>query len=179
MNLSRRLVLGLTTAALAAPALAAGSRVPEVSLPNIDGGAHETRDWAGHPVLLVNTASQCGYTPQYAALQQVHEAYGPRGLIVMATPSDDFLQELNSNEAVKEFCDVNYGLTLPMTDIIRVTGPQAHPLYRWLKTDYNFQPRWNFNKVLIGKDGTVIDTFRSGTKPDDPVLLRLIEEQLA
>lgn len=179
MTITRRATLGVVLAGLAVPGFAAGSRVPDLSLPNIDGGEHRTRDWAGRPVLLVNTASQCGYTPQYAALQALHETYGPRGLIVMATPSDDFRQELNDAAAVKEFCDVNYGLTLPMTDIIKVTGPQAHPLYRWLKTDYNFQPRWNFNKVLIGTDGTVIDTYRSGTKPDDRAILSMIEAQLA
>lgn len=178
MYFTRRSSLGLVLAGLASPGLAAGSKVPDLSLPNIDGGEHLTHDWAGHPVLLVNTASQCGYTPQYAALQSVHETYADRGLIVMATPSDDFRQELDDAAAVKEFCDVNYGLTLPMTDIIRVTGGNAHPLYRWLKTDYNFQPRWNFNKVLIGKDGTVIDTFSSGVKPDDPAILALIEGQL-
>ncbi len=178
MKITRRSAVAFALASLAAPSFAAGSKVPDVALPNIDGGEHLTRDWAGHPVLLVNTASQCGYTPQYSALQKLHETYGPRGLIVMATPSDDFRQELDDAAAVKEFCDVNYGLTLPMTDIIKVTGGDAHPLYRWLRADYNYQPRWNFNKVLIGKDGTVIETYRSGTKPDDRAILALIEGQL-
>lgn len=132
---------------------------------NIDGGSHNTADWAGQPVLVVNTASQCGFTYQYDGLQALYDKYRDQGLVVLAVPSDDFNQELASGEEVKEFCELNFALDLPMTDITRVRGKSAHPFYKDLRADSGFVPRWNFNKVLIGPDGSVAGTWGSGTKP--------------
>lgn len=132
---------------------------------NIDGGQLTLSQWAGQPVLVVNTASRCGYTDQYAGLQTLYDTYRDQGLVVLAVPSDDFRQELSSNEAVKDFCELQYGIDLPMTGITSVKGAGAHPFYRSLKEETGFRPRWNFNKVLIGPDGTVVDTFGSRTKP--------------
>ncbi|MBV2358215.1 glutathione peroxidase [Thalassococcus sp. CAU 1522] len=132
---------------------------------NIDGGTLDMSDWAGRPVLVVNTASQCAFTRQYSELQALYDRYRDRGLVVLAVPSDDFRQELDSAEVVKEFCEVNFGLTLPMTDITPVSGPQAHPFYRFVQETAGFAPRWNFNKVLIGPDGAVVATWGSAAKP--------------
>ncbi|WP_425057112.1 glutathione peroxidase [Rhodovulum bhavnagarense] len=159
-------------AAAAAPA-AEGFRFD-----SIDGGEIALGDYRGHPVLVVNTASECGFTPQYEGLQTLYDRYRDRGLVVLAIPSDDFKQELDDAAAVKEFCDVNFGLTLPMTGITRVKGPQAHPFYRWLETEHGFTPGWNFNKVLLGPEGNVVATYGAFTKPLSAKLARRIEGML-
>lgn len=152
----------LLAATLAGAAAAAPPADPFAS---IDGGTLSMADYAGRPVLVVNTASMCGYTPQYEGLQALYDTYRDKGLVVLAVPSDDFNQELASAGEVKEFCAVNFGLTLPMTDITPVRGQAAHPFYLWVKAETGFEPRWNFNKVLIAGDGTVLGTWGSGTEP--------------
>lgn len=146
---------------------------------SIDGGYIEMSDWSGQPVLVVNTASQCGFTGQYAGLQALYDQYRDRGLVVFAVPSDDFNQELDSAEEVKEFCEINYGLDMPMADITRVKGSEAHPFYAHLRAQSGFTPRWNFNKVLIGPDGAVVGTWGSSTKPQSSEITGAIEELLA
>lgn len=131
----------------------------------IEGGTLSLDDWRGRPVLVVNTASQCGFTPQYDELQTLYDRYRAQGLVVLAVPSDDFNQELASAADVKEFCAVNFNLTLPMTDITHVKGAEAHPFYAWVKSSTGFAPSWNFNKVLIAPDGSVAATFGSSVKP--------------
>lgn len=145
---------------------------------SIDGGELTMEQWHGQPVLVVNTASRCGYTPQYEALQRLHDRYGPRGLVVLAVPSNDFRQELATDREVAEFCEVNFGLTLPMTTITSVKGPQAHPFYAWLRESAGFEPRWNFNKVLIGPDGVVAGTWGANTPPTARQITREIEALL-
>lgn len=147
--------------------------------PSIDGGRIALDDWRGRPVLVANTASLCGYTPQYAELQALWERYRDRGLVVLAVPSDDFRQELGSAAEVKEFCEVNFGLTLPMTDITHVRGARAHPFYRWLAKAHGFRPSWNFNKVLLGPDGELVATWGSRTSPLAPEVTAAIEPLLA
>lgn len=132
---------------------------------SIDGGTLALSDWAGRPVLVANTASMCGFTDQYAGLQRLYDTYRDDGLVVLAVPSDDFQQELDSADEVKEFCEVNYNLTLPMTDITHVKGRAAHPFFAGLREETGWQPRWNFNKVLIGPDGTVLGTWGSAADP--------------
>jgi glutathione peroxidase len=138
---------------------------PDWTFESIYGGSYGSADFAGKVVLLVNTASLCGYTPQYSALQKLQDTYKDRGLVVFAVPSDDFHQETASNGEVKSFCELNYGITLPMSVIAHVTGPQAHPLYLWLKQTTGFEPKWNFNKVLFDRQGKVVGTWRSGVEP--------------
>ncbi|MCR9108656.1 glutathione peroxidase [Marivita sp. XM-24bin2] len=133
--------------------------------PSIDGGEIDLTQWRGQPVLVVNTASRCGYTPQYEGLQTLYDTYRDQGLVVLAVPSNDFRQELASDEAVKDFCEVNFGLDFPMTTITSVRGGTAHPFYKWLETEAGFTPRWNFNKVLIAPDGSVAATFGSNARP--------------
>ncbi len=146
-------------------ATAAWAGMPGFMFSSIDGGTLNTGDWAGRPVLVVNTASQCAFTRQYADLQALYDTYRDRGLVVLAVPSDDFRQELDSAEEVKAFCELTFGLDLPMADITRVTGSSAHPFYRQVATDTGFAPRWNFNKVLIGPDGSVVATWGSSANP--------------
>ena len=125
---------------------------------SIDGGELDLDAWRGRPVLVVNTASLCGFTPQYDGLQALYDRYREAGLVVLAVPSDDFRQELASGAEVKEFCALNFSLTLPMTEITHVKGARAHPFYRWLADSEGFVPSWNFNKVLLAPDGTVAET---------------------
>ena len=145
---------------------------------SIDGGDIALDDWAGQPVLVVNTASRCGFTPQYDGLQELYDTYRDRGLVVLAVPSDDFRQELDSAAEVQAFCEVNFNLTLPMTDITTVTGPDAHPFYRWLADSHGFAPTWNFNKVLIGPDGAFVAGFGSSVRPDARPILSAIRPLL-
>ena len=169
-------IFALAFAVLTAlPALAAQS----FSFASIDGGNLSLDDWKGRPVLVVNTASRCGFTPQYDGLQALHDRYKDAGLVVLAIPSDDFRQELSSAEEVKEFCEVNFNLTLPMTDITHVRGPEAHPFYKWVADTAGFQPGWNFNKVLIAPDGSIAGTFGSTVGPDSTAITGPVEDMLA
>ncbi len=135
------------------------------TFPSIDGGEIDLAQWRGQPVLVVNTASRCGFTPQYDGLQTLYDTYRDQGLVVLAVPSNDFRQELSSNEDVKDFCEVNFGLDFPMTTITQIRGEDAHPFYKWLATEAGFTPSWNFNKVLIAPDGSVAATFGSNARP--------------
>lgn len=170
----RTSALCLFLAAMPGLALAAGG----FTFASIDGGDLAMEDWRGQPVLVVNTASLCGFTPQYDELQELHETYADRGLVVLAVPSNDFSQELSSAEEVKDFCEVNFGLTLPMTDITPVRGAEAHPFYRWLAEEHGFTPRWNFNKVLIGPEGEVLGTWGATVKPGSRQIVDQIEAAL-
>lgn len=145
---------------------------------SIDGGTLALSDWPGQPVLVVNTASQCGFTYQYDGLQALYDTYRDKGLVVLAVPSDDFKQELESAEEIKEFCDVNFGLDLPMADLTEVTGKNAHPFYRAIAAESGFVPRWNFNKVLIDADGNVVGTWGSATKPRSRQIRQAVEALL-
>lgn len=170
-----RLISGLIFSIWASVAAAAPL---DAVFPSIDGGDIRLRDFAGQPVLVVNTASQCGFTYQYDGLQALYDRYKDRGLVVLAVPSDDFNQELGSAEEVKEFCEINFNLTLPMTDVTHVKGSRAHAFYKDVKAQTGFSPGWNFNKVLIGTDGQVVDTWGSVARPDSGAIPRAIEAQL-
>ena len=148
------------------------------TFPSIDGGTLSVESWRGQPVLVVNTASQCGFTYQYEGLQQVYDTYRDRGLVVLAVPSDDFNQELGSAAEVKEFCALNFNLDMPMTDITHVRGDGAHPFYKAVKAESGFVPGWNFNKVLIGPDGAVVASWGSSTQPMSPAITGAIEALL-
>lgn len=164
--------------ALALPVLASADPA-EFSFASIDGGTLALSAFEGQPMLVVNTASRCGFTDQLGGLQRLHERYGPEGLVVLAVPSDDFRQELGSAAEVKEFCETQFGLTLPMTDITPVTGAMAHPFYAWLRETTGFEPAWNFNKVLLSRDGTVLGTFGSATRPLSRRMTGAIEDALS
>ncbi|SEL15458.1 glutathione peroxidase [Roseivivax marinus] len=170
-----RLTLALCLALLTALPATARERF---TFSSIDGGTIDSADWQGHPVLVVNTASRCAFTRQYDALQDLYNRYRDQGLVVLAVPSNDFRQELDSDAAVKDFCAVNFDLDLPMTTITHVTGPEAHPFYRWLDETADFAPSWNFNKVLLAPDGAVIATWGSAARPLSSSIVDAIEAQL-
>ncbi|MGV8950028.1 MAG: glutathione peroxidase, partial [Cypionkella sp.] len=166
MQITRRSTLLAAVASLIAaqsPAIAAES-APAFTFASIDGGSYDTSKWRGKPVLVVNTASMCGYTPQYADLQQLSDSLGDRA-VVLAVPSDDFNQELSSDTEVKEFCALNYDLTLPMTTISHVASGDVLPFYTWVKAQAQFTPGWNFNKVLLDKGGNIVKAWGSNAKP--------------
>ncbi len=174
--MDRRLFLGTAMALLASRPARARQRF---TFPSIDGGQYEMAAWAGRPVLVTNTASLCGFTGQYDGLQRLHEAYAARGLVVLAVPSNDFAQELGSEAEVAEFCEMHFGLTLPMTTIQSVRGPLAHPFYRWMASAHGFVPQWNFNKVLLTGAGQVAGTWGSGPEPMGRRIRGAIEAQLS
>lgn len=136
----------------------------------------------GKALLVVNVASRCGLTPQYAALQKLQQQYGERGLQVLGFPSNQFLQEFGSNEKIAEFCDMNYGVTFPIFGRIRVNGRREHPLYTELKRHPDAsgkagRVKWNFEKFLVAPRGDIY-RFRSRTAPDDPAVIAAIERSL-
>lgn len=169
-------ILTIALGLLAAPvAQAAGFTGTFAS---IDGGTLSIEDWRGRPVLVTNTASRCAFTRQYDELQALYDEYRDEGLVVLAVPSQDFNQELATAEEVKDFCEVNFNLDIPMTDITPVRGAEAHPFYRALKAEAGFEPAWNFNKVLIGPDGEFIAAWGSVVRPDARPITRAIEALL-
>jgi glutathione peroxidase len=147
---------------------------------SIEGERLNLSRFAGQPILLVNTASRCGYTDQYADLETLWDRYKDKGLVVLAVPSNDFRQELASDEAVKQFCETTFDVSFPMTEISHVSGRNAHPLYQWLggKLGAEGRPRWNFHKVLIDPQGRPVAGWRSGTRPTDDAIVRRIERLL-
>lgn len=168
----------IVTSLLIAPAVA--SALPEgLSFPSIDGGEIALDAYEGQPILVVNTASMCAFTPQLEGLQALWDRHREDGLVVIAVPSDDFRQELDDEAEVAEFCQVNYGLTMPMAGITAIRGEEAHPFYAWLAETEGFEPRWNFDKVLIGPDGAVDGTWRSSTRPDSPAIDGAVEAALS
>ncbi len=132
---------------------------------SIDGGVINLGEFNGQPIFVTNTASNCGFTRQFDDLQKLHDDFSSDGLIVLAIPSKDFFQEFDDNSKVKEFCEVNFSLTVPMTTITNVKGPKAHPLYKWLAAEHNFRPAWNFNKVLLDREGAFVESFGAFTSP--------------
>jgi len=148
----------------------------------IEGDPMPLAKFAGRPVLVVNTASQCGFTNQYAGLADIWAKYRDRGLVVLATPSNDFGgQEPGTEAEIKEFCAVNYGIDFPMTEKVRVKGVDAHPFYKWAATQFGplSKPRWNFHKYLISPDGELVNWFSTVTPPSADKVARAIEAQLA
>ncbi len=128
---------------------------------------------------MANTASFCGYTYQYEGLEKLHAAKSPAGLTVIGVPSRDFNQESADNATVKSFCETRFDIDFPLTAISHVRGAQAAPFYAWVKAQKQWQPQWNFNKVLIGRDGRIAGTFRSGDEPDGAGLAKAIDAELA
>ena len=129
-------------------------------------------------LLVVNVASRCGYTYQYASLQKLYEEYKDDGFVVLGVPSRDFMQEYSSEEDVAEFCSTEYGVDFPMFATTKVRGKKANPLYKKMIAQSGVSPSWNFNKYLISREGNVISTFGSNVKPDSPELISKIEELL-
>lgn len=153
----------------------------DFTLRTISGRDLPLKRFQGKPILLVNTASRCGFTPQYKGLQSLWERYRDRGLIVVGVPSNDFgRQEPGSEQQIKEFCEVNFGVDFTLTSKQRVTGNQAHPLYRWIADEMGQQntPRWNFHKYLIDPNGRVVAAWPSRVRPMSVDVTGTIEKLL-
>ena len=145
---------------------------------SIEGGNLSLSDFKGKPVLIVNTASRCGFTSQYEGMQALYNKYRDKGLTVLAIPSNDFRQELSEAEKVKQFCKINFNLDLPMTTITHVKGPNAHPFFKWIKKEYDFVPSWNFNKILLDQNGQMVNSFGSLARPTGWRITKSIEALL-
>ena len=130
-------------------------------------------------ILIVNVASKCGFTQQYTDLQSLYEKYKDRGLIILGVPSNQFgEQEPGSNSEIKDFCETNFNVSFPMSEKINVLGKESHPFYKWAKSNHGKAaiPKWNFHKIIVGKNGKVADTFSSITKPMSKKFINSIEE---
>jgi glutathione peroxidase len=151
------------------------------SFTSIDGSPMPLDGFAGRPVLVVNTASMCGFTYQYTALQRLWDRYRDRGLVVLGVPSNDFGgQEPGSAAEIKTFCEVNFAVDFPLAEKVHVKGEAAHPLFAWLRQELGPQaaPRWNFHKYLIAPDGRVVDAWPSSVEPDAPAITAAVERLL-
>ncbi len=147
------------------------STISDFSATTIEGEQQPLGDYSGQVLLVVNTASKCGFTPQYKGLQELHERFGDDGFEVLGFPCDQFAhQEPGSNDEIAEFCETNYRVSFPLFAKIDVNGADAHPLYAWLRTQKRGlladRIKWNFTKFLIGRDGQVIRRYGPATKPE-------------
>jgi len=166
--------MGLSTAAMA-------SSAHQFDFTSIDGKPLPLSQFEGKAVLVVNTASFCGFTGQYEGLQALWEEYRDRGLVVLGVPSNDFGgQEPGTAQEIKAFCTVNYSIDFPLTEKVTVKGADAHPFYRWAADELGVmsKPRWNFYKILIGPDGRAVTWFASTTKPQSGKIRRAVEQVL-
>jgi glutathione peroxidase len=155
--------------------------IHDITFTAIDGAALPLAAYRGKALLVVNTASECGYTPQYKGLQALWRRYKDRGLVVLGVPSNDFGgQEPGSEAAIKTFCEKTYGVDFPMTAKAATGGAGAHPFFRRIAEEVGEAalPRWNFHKYLFGADGALIDGFPSSVAPDSPRLIEAIEAAL-
>ena len=136
-------------------------------------------DYGGKALLVVNTASQCGFTPQYKGLEALYAKYKDQGLVVLGFPSNDFAQEKSNNKDIADFCENTFGVKFPMFAASSVKGDQANPLFKQLAAQGATAPRWNFYKYLIGRDGKLVDSYSSMTSPDSKSLVSAIDKSLS
>lgn len=154
----------------------------EIAVKAANGEDKHLGDYKGHVLLIVNVASQCGFTPQYEGLEGLYKKYEDKGLRILAFPSNDYgAQEPGTIEEVKEFCKVNYGVTFDLFDKVHAKGDEQHPLYAYLtqNADPSGDVQWNFEKFLISKDGRIVGRFGSRVKPEDAELVDAVEKELA
>ncbi len=151
------------------------SNIYNFDLIDIDGKKVNLSQFQGKPILLVNTASRCGFTPQYEGLQNLFIKYRKTDLTIIATTSNSFNQEYSNTEEIKKICLVNYDVGFITSSPIEVKGNEAHPLYLWINQQYNKEPKWNFYKYLFNRDGELMDSWSSMTKPDSKKITKIIE----
>ncbi len=154
--------------------------IHDLTMNRLDGKAEKLASYKGKVALVVNTASECGYTPQYEGLEKLYEELSPKGLVVLGFPSNEFgKQEPGSAEDIRAFCQKNYGVTFPMFEKVETKGTGAAPLYKILSAKGGGEPKWNFHKYLVGKDGSVIKGYPSSVAPDSADLRKDIDAALA
>lgn len=161
----------------------AANSIYSIPVKDIDGASTSLEPYKGKVLLVVNVASKCGLTPQYAGLESLYKKYKDQGLVILGFPCNQFgSQEPGTNEQIKQFCSSTYGVSFPMFDKLEVNGAGRHPLYVHLAgkdSPYPGDIKWNFNKFLVGRDGKILKRFEPKTAPDDPALVGAIEEALA
>ena len=145
----------------------------------LDGNQIDLKTYNNKVIVVVNVASRCGYTPQYNDLQKLSTEY-QNEIVVIGVPTNNFKQEPKNNAEIKEFCETNFGITFPMSEKVDVIGNNAHPFFKWAKKNHGIAaiPKWNFHKIIIGKDGKVADTFASFTKPTSKKFLNVINKEI-
>ena len=176
------LVFGALLLLAGGPAAAAGPALLDADYRPLAGKerVNLARAYRGQVLLVVNTASKCGYTPQYDGLEGLHSRYKDRGFAVLGFPSNDFMgQEPGSEAQIREFCTLTYGVKFPMFEKVQVKGRGATPLYRRLRAETGESPGWNFHKYLVDREGRVVGSYGSKVKPGDPALVAAIEKLLA
>jgi len=152
----------------------------DFQIKSINGETINFKDYENKIILMVNTASYCGFTKQYDDLQKLWEKFRSDGLVVLGIPSNSFNQEKKEDKEVKEFCDVNFDINFPLSSITEVKGENAHEIYKWAQKNYGNSaiPKWNFHKILINRDGKIEDTYSSFTKPSSSKIVSKIEKLL-
>jgi len=146
----------------------------------IEGKTIKLSDYKNKVIVVVNVASRCGFTNQYDGLQKLWTDYKDKDLVVLGVPTNDFKQEPGSNSEIKDFCETNFNVNFPMTKKVNVIGKKSHPFYKWAKDNHGKSaiPKWNFHKIIIGKDGKIADTFASITKPSSNKFIKFIEKKI-
>jgi glutathione peroxidase len=184
--IDRRHVLALLATSLSGPALAQAPGMSRMtayafSFAALSGGDIRLADYAGRPIMVVNTASLCGYTPQYAGLQELWTRYRDRGLVVIGVPSNDFgAQEPGGVSDIEHTAHEGYGVTFPLAAKAAVKGASPHPFYKWAAAERPLEtPRWNFHKYLVGRDGHIAASFPSEITPTDERVIAAIEKELS
>ena len=152
----------------------------DFQIESINGEMINLKEYENKVVLLVNTASYCGFTKQYEDLQKLWDQYKSKGLIVLGIPSNSFNQEKNSNSEIKKFCEINFNINFPLSTLIDVKGNNAHEIFKWAKENHGKSaiPKWNFYKILINKEGKIEETYSSLTKPTSNKIIKKIESLL-
>jgi len=178
-QITQKILLPISLLMFAA-ALYGAASIYDYTLNSIDGTPAPLSGYRGKVVLLVNVASKCGYTPQYKALEAVYEKYQDKGLVIVGFPANNFgSQEPGTNQEIKTFCERTYKVTFPMYSKISVKGADIAPLYDYLTKATGGDIKWNFTKILVGKNGEIITRFEPATKPDSPEVTSAIEKALA
>jgi glutathione peroxidase len=146
----------------------------------IDGNVIDLNNYKNKVLVVVNVASRCGFTNQYEDLQELWSNYKNQGLVVIGVPSNNFKQEPGTNKDIKDFCETTFGINFPITEKTNVIGKDSHPFYIWAKENYGRPaiPKWNFHKIVVGKNGKVLDTFASITKPSSNKFIKIIDQEL-
>ena len=149
----------------------------DFSFKSLEGNVIDLAEYKENVIIVVNVASRCGFTNQYDDLEKLWASYQDKGLIVLGIPTNDFKQEPGSNNDIKDFCETNFNISFPMSEKINVIGKNSHPLFKWAKENHGNKaiPKWNFHKIIIGKDGKIADTFASITKPSSKRFINSIE----
>ena len=145
----------------------------------LDGDQINLKDYEDKVIIVVNVASRCGYTPQYNDLQKLWSD-NKNDLVIIGVPTNNFKQEPKNNVDIKKFCESNFGITFPMSEKVDVIGKNAHPFFKWAKKNHGIAaiPKWNFHKIIVGKDGKVADTFASFTKPNSKKFISVINKEI-